>query len=69
MLTGHTDQVRAVAWGKPNVVWTGSYDHTVRAWDVETVKRENPTGRIVVYTVWPSLQMVGNTRTAVTIDS
>ena len=36
VLTGHTDQVRAVAWESPNVVWTGSYDHTVRAWDVET---------------------------------
>ena len=36
VLRGHTDQVRAVSWESPQVLWTGAYDNTIRAWDVET---------------------------------
>lgn len=33
VLTGHTSSVRAIA-GHGNVLVSGSYDHTVRVWDV-----------------------------------
>ena len=36
VLNGHTDQVRGVSWASSEVLWTGSYDHTIRAWNVET---------------------------------
>jgi len=36
VLEGHADQVRAVSWATPEVLWTGSYDHTIRAWNVES---------------------------------
>ena len=36
VLRGHTDRVQAVAWETSQAVWTGSYDCTVRSWDVET---------------------------------
>ena len=36
MLSGHTDQVRAVSWASSEVLWTGSFDHTIRSWNIET---------------------------------
>lgn len=36
VLSGHTDQVRAVSWASSEVLWTGSFDHTIRSWNIET---------------------------------
>jgi len=49
VLSGHTDQVHAVAWESSRLLWTASYDHTIRAWDVETgqEKESNPTNNSV----------------------
>ena len=49
VLNGHTDQVCAVSWESSRVLWTGSYDHTIRACDVETGvdKENNPTNSSV----------------------
>ena len=49
VLRGHTDQVHAVAWESSRLLWTASYDHTIRAWDVETgeEKESHPTNSSV----------------------
>eukprot|EP00281_Chroomonas_sp_CCMP1168_P019935 CAMPEP_0206231012 /NCGR_PEP_ID=MMETSP0047_2-20121206/10599_1 /ASSEMBLY_ACC=CAM_ASM_000192 /TAXON_ID=195065 /ORGANISM="Chroomonas mesostigmatica_cf, Strain CCMP1168" /LENGTH=426 /DNA_ID=CAMNT_0053654541 /DNA_START=88 /DNA_END=1368 /DNA_ORIENTATION=+ len=33
---GHSQPVTGAAWGEDGQVWSGSWDHSVRCWDVET---------------------------------
>ncbi|GBG61049.1 hypothetical protein CBR_g18642 [Chara braunii] len=35
-LAGHTQCVAAVAWSDPQTIYSGSWDHSIRSWDVET---------------------------------
>jgi ribosome biogenesis protein YTM1 len=36
VLTGHKDSVSAVAWETSDIVWSGSFDHTLKCWDAES---------------------------------
>ncbi|KAJ6683995.1 hypothetical protein OIU85_007668 [Salix viminalis] len=37
-LVGHTQCVSSVCWPEPNTIYSASWDHSVRRWDVETGK-------------------------------
>ena len=36
LLSGHAAAVTALTWPHPNAVYSGSYDHSIRMWDVST---------------------------------
>jgi WD40 repeat protein len=48
ILKGHTDQVKSIAYSPSgDLIASGSYDRTVRLWDVETgACRQTLTGHI-----------------------
>lgn len=33
-MAGHTNAVTSVVWGEGNHVFSGSWDHTIRQWDI-----------------------------------
>lgn len=35
-LTGHTNAVTSVVWGDGSTVYSGSWDHTIRQWDLNS---------------------------------
>jgi len=37
-LVGHTQCVSSVVWPEHDVIYSSSWDHSVRRWDVETGK-------------------------------
>lgn len=48
-LSGHSAAVSAVSWADVGTVWSGSWDHSLRSWDVQTgVEKSSMSGPQVV---------------------
>ena len=47
VLTGHRDRVSSAAWESAASVWTGSFDKTLKCWDVARGRRGRAARAIV----------------------